>query len=45
MKTLFDSFVMDAHHASVVFETVTKDFDYARFEEEASTDNIADEST
>ena len=36
---------MDAHHASIVLGTVTQDFDYARFEEEASTDDIAGEST
>ena len=44
LKTLFDSFTMDAHHASVVFGTVTQDFDYTRFEEEASTDDIVNES-
>ena len=45
MKTLFDSSTMDAYHASIVLRTVTQDFDYARFEEEASTDDIAGEST
>ena len=45
VKTLFDSSTMDAHHASIVLGTVTQDFDYARFEEEASTDDIAGEST
>ena len=44
-EALFDSFTMDAHHASIVLGTVTQDFDYARFKEEASTDKIAGKST
>ena len=36
---------MDVHHASVVFDAVTQDLNYVRFEEEAPTDNIAVKST
>ena len=45
LETLFDSCTMDVHHASVVFDAVTQDLDYVRFEEEAPTDDIAVEPT
>ena len=45
METLFDSFTIDAHHALVVFDTVTQDLGNVCFKEEASTDDIAAEST
>ena len=45
LETLFDSGTTDVHHALVVFDAVTQDLDYVRFEEEAPTDDIADEST
>ena len=45
LETLFDSGTTYVHHALVVFDAVTQDLDYVRFEEEASTDDIADEST
>ena len=45
LETLLDSFTMDAHHASVVFSTVTQDFDYVRSKEEAFTDSTVVKST
>ena len=45
LETLFDSCTTDVYHAPVVFDAVTQDLVYVRFEEETSTDNIAVEST
>ena len=45
LVTLFDFITTDMFQASVVISTVKQDFDYACFEEEASTGNIAGEST
>ena len=45
LVTPFDFITTDLFQVSFVISTVTQDFDYVRFEEEASTDNIAVKST